>query len=371
MPLMEVTVVIPTLDQKERLRLVLGALRGQTLGLNRFEVVVVDDGCSDGTAAMVAAATPGALPNLRLLQSSEEARGRSAARNAGIGGAKGELVVFLDGDALPAPDLLESHWAAYREHGPRAICCGLQYVLPELEYFQDPQTGSLMQNVPIPSVMKDFLSVRRDEFIVTEETVRDNFGAIHRRAYRGSYPNEGTQQRQDEARQLLKQRPGSPAGWVAFIPHNGAIPAQLLRQAGGFDEEISFSEGWELAYRLQRQFGARLVAADARSYHLYHYHPFDNPDGAREESEIRHRAVEYMATKHGDPRIRLLHFWFAHLWSDAYIPEEAVVQDLFEFDRQYEELSDDTWGEYMLVLANHPSHFPVDSGRVLTAEAGS
>ena len=368
---MDVSVVIPTRDQKERLRLVLCALLGQTLSLDRFEVLVVDDGCSDGTAAMVMAESLSGLPNLRLLQSSADARGRSAARNAGIGEAQGELVVFLDGDALPSPDLLEAHWAAYRDHGPKVIGCGLQYVLPELEYFQDPQTGSLMQNVPIPSVMKDFLSVRREELIITEEMVRDRFDAIHRRAYRGSYPNEGTQQRQDEARQLLRQRPGSSAAWVAFIPHNGSVPTALLRQAGGFDEEISFSEGWELAYRLQRQFGTRPVPTDARSYHLYHHHPFDNPEGAREETQTRQRAVEYMAIKHGDSRIRLLYFWFAHLWSDAYIPAEAVVQDLFEFDRQYQELPEDTWDEYMLVLANHPSHFPLDSVRVLTAEGGS
>jgi GT2 family glycosyltransferase len=368
---MNVTVVIPTRDQKERLRLVLCGLQGQSFGLNRFEILVVDDDCSDGTAGMVKAVAADGLPNLRLLKSSKEARGRSAARNTGLEEARGELVVFLDGDALPAPNLLEAHWEAYREHGPKVICCGLQYVLPELEYFQDPATGTLMQNVPIPSVMKDFLSVRQEQLVVTEEMVRASFDAIHSRACVGSYPNEGTQQRQDEARELLTQRPGSAAGWVAFIPHNGAVPMALLRQAGGFDEEIPFSEGWELAYRLQRQFGARPVPTDARSYHLYHHHPFDNPEGAREETQIRYRAVEYMAKKHGDPRLRLLYFWFAHLWSDGYIPDAAVVHDLFEFDRQYDELPDNTWDEYMLVLANHPSHFPLDAERVLTAEVGS
>ena len=122
--------------------------------------------------------------------------------------------------------------------------------------------------------------------------VRSDFDAIRRRSYRGSYPNEGTQRRQDEARELVNRRSDSPLGWLAFIPHNGGISAALLKSSGGFDEEIPFSEGWELAYRLQRQWGSHVVATNATTYHLYHYHPFDDIDGAREEIQVRHRSVE-------------------------------------------------------------------------------
>ena len=364
---MDLSVVIPTRDQEERLRLVLCALEGQTLTPDRFEVVVVDDGCSDGTPDMVMQIAANGPANVRLVANSSGS-GRSAARNSGIAEAKGELVVFLDGDALPAPDLLETQWRAHQQHGPQSICCGMQWVLPELEYFQDPQTGTLMPGAPIPSVMKDFLAARRDQLVVTEEMVRGDFDVIRRRAYRASYPNEGTQRRQDEARQLLRSRPRSPVGWVGFIPHNGAVPRSLLRAAGGFDEEIPFSEGWELAYRLQRHCAARFVATDARTYHLYHHHRFDEVDGAREEAQVRHSAVEYMAQKHCDSRIRLLYFWFAHLWADPYIPEEAVVSDLFEFDRLYAELPEEAWDEYLLILAHHPSNFPVETTAGESAE---
>ena len=64
-----------------------------------------------------------------------------------------------------------------------------------------------------------------------------------------------------------------------------------------------------------------------------------------------------MVNKHADPRIRLLYFWYAHLWSDSYIPDEAEA-DLFELERLYEELPEEIFAEYMTVLANHPTHLP-------------
>ena len=353
-----VSVVIATHNQAERLRLVLAGLEAQTLGRDDFEVVVVDDGCTDATARVIDQAAANGLPGLRLVREGSN-RGRSAARNLGIAQATGELTVFLDGDALPAPDLLEMFSSAYQEMGPGAVLCGYHHCLPELEYVQDPETAAPVTDVAMPSVLRDFLQVRRDQIAVTADTIRRDFSTVHGRARPGGYPFQESARRQEEVVELLTRRPDSPVGWLGFIPHNGAVATQRLRECGGFDEAIPFSEGWELAYRLLRRPDAVCAAVPAASYHLYHYHRFADEEGARQEARVRYRAIEHLAAVHGDSRVRLLYFWLAHLWPDPYIPETMVMGDLLAFDRLYSDLSQSEWLEYDLVLRNHPAQFPL------------
>jgi len=351
---MELSVIIPTHNQKERLRLVLCGLEQQSLGVEHFEIIVIDDGSTDGTAEMLEKVDMANLGFRRL----EVNQGRSRARNMGIKAAQGDLVVFLDGDALPAPDLLDRYREADLQLGDRVVLCGFQYSLPDLEYFQDPQTGN-WGDLDLPSVMKDYIVEHREEMVLTEKKVKESFSSIRKQAKEGGYPFPESAERQRQAWNMLSLESKVAIRWLGFIPHNGAIGRLLLQETGGFDEAIPFNEGWELAYRLQNVYQAVIAPVKADSFHLYHFHPFNDEEGARAEAQIRYRAIEFMAEKHGDPRVRLLYFWYAHLWPDILIPEEAIVEDLGEFDRLYRELSTETWKEYQLILANHPSlsHF--------------
>jgi glycosyltransferase involved in cell wall biosynthesis len=347
---MELSIVIPTHNQKDRLRLVLCGLEQQSLDQRHFEILVVDDGSDDGTLEMLRETT---LPNLSFVRLDEN-RGRNRARNVGIDVARGDLVVFLDGDALPAPDFLERYMEALFKRGEQVVLCGFQYSLPGLEYFQTPQSGE-WGDLELPSVMKDYLVAHREEMVLNEKMVKWGFSTIRERAKEGGYPFPESEDRQRQVWDMLAACPNAAVRWLGFIPHNGAIGRLLLQKAGGFDEEIPFNEGWELAYRLQNFHGATISSVQADSFHLYHYHPFDEEDGSRLEAQVRYRGIEFMAEKHGDQRIRLLYFWYAHLWPDAYIPEEAIVDDLVDFDQKYRELSAEIWREYQLVLKNHPS----------------
>jgi glycosyltransferase involved in cell wall biosynthesis len=76
-----------------------------------FEILVVIDGSTDGTAAALAQLEC-PVP-LRVVE--QENRGLAAARNRGAAGASTEIVLFLDDDMTCAPDLLQEHWRAYRE----------------------------------------------------------------------------------------------------------------------------------------------------------------------------------------------------------------------------------------------------------------
>jgi glycosyltransferase involved in cell wall biosynthesis len=107
-----ISVVVPTYNRRRSLQRLLEALDRQTYPVARFEVIVVDDGSSDGTPDFV-----GGWPSayrLRVLQ--QEHAGPAAARNCGVAAAKGELIVFLDDDVAPVPGLLEQHVRTHQNH---------------------------------------------------------------------------------------------------------------------------------------------------------------------------------------------------------------------------------------------------------------
>lgn len=104
------SVVIPTYNRKVMLGKMIELLRDQTIPASEFEVVVVDDGGSDGTPEYIAALeTPFRLHVVR-----QENGGAAKARNLGAREASGEMIVFMDDDLVPEPGMVESHRAALR-----------------------------------------------------------------------------------------------------------------------------------------------------------------------------------------------------------------------------------------------------------------
>lgn len=107
-----VAVVLPAHDAAATLPAALRSLQQQTLA--PAEVVVVDDGSKDDTAAV--AGRHGA----RVLRQPQ--RGPGAARNAGIRATAAPLVAFLDADDWFAADKLERQLAELERLGASAIC---------------------------------------------------------------------------------------------------------------------------------------------------------------------------------------------------------------------------------------------------------
>jgi glycosyltransferase involved in cell wall biosynthesis len=102
------SVVIPTKDRAEALARTLDALAAQEVGDASLEVVVVDNGSSDGTLEQVRAREGGVGLPIRLLE--QPARGPAAARNAGVAAASGEVLLFLGDDTEPENrGLLRAH----------------------------------------------------------------------------------------------------------------------------------------------------------------------------------------------------------------------------------------------------------------------
>ncbi len=103
------SVVITAYNEEELVGAAIGSVLAQTEA--DIELIVVDDGSEDATAEVVREFTSDS--RLRLL--SQENRGLSAARNAGVAAAGAELVAFLDSDDLFLPDYLERMGSALAE----------------------------------------------------------------------------------------------------------------------------------------------------------------------------------------------------------------------------------------------------------------
>jgi glycosyltransferase involved in cell wall biosynthesis len=95
-----VSVVVPAHNAEQALGRLLPALTRQTLGSERFEVVVADDASRDGTARVAAA------EGARVV-SLPRRRGSYAARNLGLATTTGDVIAFIDADCVPAADWLE------------------------------------------------------------------------------------------------------------------------------------------------------------------------------------------------------------------------------------------------------------------------
>jgi glycosyltransferase involved in cell wall biosynthesis len=111
-----VSVIIATRNRAVLLTQTLDALARQTWPHDRLEIIVADNGSTDGTRAAVeaAAARPDA-PAVRYLSVANP--GKSFAVNAAFDRARGDILAFTDDDVLPEPDWIARLSAAFAETG--------------------------------------------------------------------------------------------------------------------------------------------------------------------------------------------------------------------------------------------------------------
>jgi glycosyltransferase involved in cell wall biosynthesis len=113
-----ISVIIPTYNRRRLLEQALGSVLDQTL--SPAEIIVADDGSSDGTPAWLAAR---AAENPRLRHLPLEHRGcPGRARNAGARAARGKYLAFLDSDDLWEPRKLARQLAFFAVHPHLGIC---------------------------------------------------------------------------------------------------------------------------------------------------------------------------------------------------------------------------------------------------------
>lgn len=213
---MMLSVVIPTLDKEPLLRQTLAALAGQDAGPGRdWEIVVVDDGSSDGTGAFLASAAQRPHPRLRVVSPGRNL-GRARARNLGARAAAGRWVLFLDDDIVAPPGLLAAH-------------------LDLLE--SDPLGGTIGRVVTDPGLVDG-----------------PHFDYLDSRG--------------------VGRLPAGPAPARFFVTQNAAVPRAAFLAVGGFDEDFAAYgfEDMEVAFRLEERAGVRFqVLAGPCPRHVHHH----------------------------------------------------------------------------------------------------
>jgi glycosyltransferase involved in cell wall biosynthesis len=120
-----VSVVVPTYNRQAALGRVLDALDRQELGERSFEVIVVNDGSTDGTRAYIDAQRR----SFELVPIHQKNSGPARARNAGVEAARAPLILFLDDDVEPSPELIREHIASH-EPDPDLVVMGPMASLP-------------------------------------------------------------------------------------------------------------------------------------------------------------------------------------------------------------------------------------------------
>jgi glycosyltransferase involved in cell wall biosynthesis len=136
---MPISVVIPTKNRIDALQATVDTLEKQDLDGHRAEIIVVDNGSTDGTTQWLNEAHD-RLP-ITLKTVAEPRPGVSAARNTGVRHAQFDLILFLNDDTSPAStDLLAGHIAAHAYADGKEIA-----VLGRITYPPEDMTDPFMR----------------------------------------------------------------------------------------------------------------------------------------------------------------------------------------------------------------------------------
>jgi cellulose synthase/poly-beta-1,6-N-acetylglucosamine synthase-like glycosyltransferase len=117
-----VSIIVPVRDGESTIADCLDSILATDYPADRREILVVDNGSSDGTAALIQARP------VRYLR--EEKRGVSNARNRGIAESRGEILAFVDADCLVEPQWLTELVRPFEDHEVGSVAGDLQHAPP-------------------------------------------------------------------------------------------------------------------------------------------------------------------------------------------------------------------------------------------------
>lgn len=116
------TVIICTYNRAKYIGPLLESIAANDLNKKEYEIVLVDNNCTDNTRA-ICEEFAAAHKELRFRYVVEEEQGLSAARNKGIKEAKGEVIIYVDDDALVDTHYLRDYAEWFAAH-PETMACG-------------------------------------------------------------------------------------------------------------------------------------------------------------------------------------------------------------------------------------------------------
>lgn len=118
-----VSIIIPVYNVSKYLRPCLDSVISQTY--NELEIILVDDGSTDGSGAICDAY---AVQDSRVVVIHQQNAGAANAKNTGLDRATGEFVAFIDSDDYVEPDWIEKMMAASEQYGADVVECDFDKV---------------------------------------------------------------------------------------------------------------------------------------------------------------------------------------------------------------------------------------------------
>ncbi|MAG52440.1 MAG: hypothetical protein CMH62_00585 [Nanoarchaeota archaeon] len=114
---MNISVVIPTFNRKNKLINTLDSIKKSSF-LDGVEIIIVDDGSSDGTKELLKKYSKG---NLKIKYYYQDNQGPAQARNKGVELSKADIILFCGDDTLFHENLLKEHYEAHMKHKEGAV----------------------------------------------------------------------------------------------------------------------------------------------------------------------------------------------------------------------------------------------------------
>lgn len=239
-----VSLIVPTYNQCERLKIVLEALKEQNYEQSSFEVIVVDDGSTDTTEQVVRSIS--CSYNL-IYKKHNSNLGRSVARNSGAEMASGDLLIFMDSDRIPGKNFINEHLKRHKEHNRRVV---------------------------IGNNLEIFTSNIEDKVYEIIETFKFNETKILRQCRYFNYAECVINIYNKEG------KTNSGLAWLTLFSGNFSIRKDSFNEVGKFD--VNFKtwgfENFELGYRLQLKGYEFYYNDNAYNIHLYHGNNRKSPE---------------------------------------------------------------------------------------------
>ena len=121
-----ISLVMPVYNVEKYLKRALESVQTQTF--KNFELIIVNDGSTDGSKAI---AESFCEKNENFILINQENQGPSVARNTGLKVCKGDYIGFMDSDDYLEPEFLESLYTAATENDADIACCNFNLYYPE------------------------------------------------------------------------------------------------------------------------------------------------------------------------------------------------------------------------------------------------
>lgn len=116
------TTIICTYNRAKYISNLLESIAANDLDKSEYEILLVDNNCTDNTREICDAFAQ-AHQDVQFRYTKELEQGLSAARNRGIKEAKGDIIVYIDDDALVDTDYLRAYTEWFDSH-PKTMACG-------------------------------------------------------------------------------------------------------------------------------------------------------------------------------------------------------------------------------------------------------